>query len=523
MNKRLISTAVILLLIFSILPAAYADVTYPAPGNIEAGSQLDHLWAVVSTSDTVTPLGNTFPDGVLLETEDKSDGKYIYLRGTPTAVGSFDCVISINGVSNLLCTLNIVPSVPVVTASAGVNCYLNDPAQVSVSATVNDGGSLSYQWYSNPNNNTSGGEAIPGAGSSAYQANTSRVGTVYYYCIVTNSGGGKTSSAVSPTVSVTVGDISVTSISVETLPAKTEYKVGNTLNTAGLTLLVKYGNGSSKTVSQGFSVYPTKLSKAGTQTIEISYQGKTSTFTVSVKQADEVIEGIGVLTKPSKTEYVVGDTLDPSGLSIRVYTNNGHRDAYTDLVCSPTALSSAGTQTITVTYGGKTCTFSVKVREADKPVSLAVSTLPTKTAYTVGDSLDTAGLVLKLTGSSGKSTDISAGFSCSPTRLDKAGKQEITVSYENLKCKFTVTVAEKSADATATPAVSPSVPPTQAPEDDGAQTAKPNIGRSLVTVIIVAAALALVGLCAYVFIMHRGGFEKFVEKLRHRFGGGHRH
>ena len=143
MNKRLISTAVILLLIFSILPAAYADVTYPAPGNIEAGSQLDHLWAVVSTSDTVTPLGNTFPDGVLLETEDKSDGKYIYLRGTPTAVGSFDCVISINGVSNLLCTLNIVPSVPVVTASAGVNCYLNDPAQVSVSATVNDGGSLS--------------------------------------------------------------------------------------------------------------------------------------------------------------------------------------------------------------------------------------------------------------------------------------------------------------------------------------------------------------------------------------------
>ncbi len=512
MNKRLISIAVILLLMFSILPAAYADVTYPAPGDIEAGSTLDHLLAVVSTGNTVTAAENTMPSGIVLETEEQTDGLYVYLRGTPTTVGSYNCVITVNNSSKLVCPINVIPAKPVVTAGSGVTCYPNSAAQLSVSATVADSGSLSYQWYSNPNNNTSGGEAIQDATGNSYQADTSHIGTTYYYCIVTNTNKGKTSSSVSATIAVKVEDISVNSISVEALPTKTKYMLGDTLDTAGLLVHVKFNNGSSNVLSEGFGIYPTKLNNLGTQTIEISYQGKNCSFTVNVSKADEVIDGIGVLTKPTKTEYTLGESLNPAGLSIRVYTNNGHRDVTTDLICSPTELTKAGTQTITVTYGERTCTFSVKVKAEEKPVGLSVSTMPSKLEYTVGDSLDTAGLVLKLVTSANKNEEIKTGFTCSPTVLAKAGRQTITVSYKELTCSFTVTVVEKDAAVSASPDVSPVVSPSATPHITEHQSHETNISRVLVVIIIIAAVLALAGLGTYVFIMNRGGIEKFKDR-----------
>lgn len=46
------------------------------------------------------------------------------------------------------------------------------------------GSSLTYQWYSNTTNSTSGASSISGATSSTYTPSTSVVGTTYYYCVV---------------------------------------------------------------------------------------------------------------------------------------------------------------------------------------------------------------------------------------------------------------------------------------------------------------------------------------------------
>lgn len=58
---------------------------------------------------------------------------------------------------------------------------------LNVTASASDSGMLSYQWYSNTSNSTSGGTKINGATSATYSAPTSTVGTTYYYCIVTNT------------------------------------------------------------------------------------------------------------------------------------------------------------------------------------------------------------------------------------------------------------------------------------------------------------------------------------------------
>jgi|GEM_PF-3510343 len=64
-------------------------------------------------------------------------------------------------------------------------------ATLSVTATPLETGELSYQWYSNTKENTKG-KAIKGATSATYSAPTTKVGTTYYYCIVTNTDDTKT-------------------------------------------------------------------------------------------------------------------------------------------------------------------------------------------------------------------------------------------------------------------------------------------------------------------------------------------
>lgn len=58
---------------------------------------------------------------------------------------------------------------------------------LKVVAYSNDGGSLSYQWYSAETDENSGGTAVEGATQSIYVPEVSADGVSYYYCVVTNT------------------------------------------------------------------------------------------------------------------------------------------------------------------------------------------------------------------------------------------------------------------------------------------------------------------------------------------------
>ena len=65
---------------------------------------------------------------------------------------------------------------------------------------VASGDDLTYQWYSNTSNSTSGATKINGATNSTYTPSTSTVGTKYYYCIVSSGSCSTTSNIVSVVV-----------------------------------------------------------------------------------------------------------------------------------------------------------------------------------------------------------------------------------------------------------------------------------------------------------------------------------
>ena len=546
MKKRIFSAALCLLLLLSLPASAFADVLYPGPGDVEAGTQLEHLAATVAPESSVSAAESTLPDGVNVETAEAGEGLNIYLRGVPDIAGFYNCVITVAetsteaAASTLTIPVHVTAATPELTVSDDVFCYTGDWAELRVDAYANDGASLSYQWYASADGSTNTSILISGATEASFQPSTDSPGVYQYYCVVTNYNNGELAEAVSPVMTVTVQEMSVTGVELENVPYKLVYSLGDSLAADGLRLRVTYSDGSVRLLDEGYSVSPSQLNLLGEQEITVSYQGYSCSFTVTVEQEEEeVITGIGILSLPWKTSYLPGEALDTAGLSIRVQTNKGYRDVDSGLQVNPTWLDQSGTQTITVYYEGFSCTFSVQVAEEEKASSLTVLQMPTKTSYLVGDTLDVSGLILRQTTNRNNTEDIYYGFTVSPNRLDRPGRQEITVSYNGLSCAFHVNVSQPvaSPSPTVAPTPTPTVRPTATPVPSVRPTVSPSPGvpspsptpqsgtaarqasmaRTLIAVILLSAILALGVLGVYLFVANRGGFEEIADRISELF------
>ena len=252
---------------------------------------------------------------------------------------------------------------------------------------------------------------------------------------VTVNYGGKT---VSHYVTVTPKAKKVSSVAVKTMPSKTVYTAGDSLNTSGLRLKVTYTDDTAEEITSGFTCSPTKLNTPGKQTVTVSYGEKSATFTVTVNQP--TLSSVTVSQKPSKTAYVAGDTLNTSGLKLTAaYSNGTTKEITSGFTCTPTKLNTLGQQTVTVSYGGKSASFTVTVNEP--PVSsVTISKKPTKLTYWVGDSFNSAGMKLKITYTNNTTKEITSGFTCTPTKMTTTGQQKIVVSYGGKATGFYVTV-----------------------------------------------------------------------------------
>ena len=88
------------------------------------------------------------------------------------------------------------------------------------------------------------------------------------------------------TCDVTVNAVkTLSSISVESKPTKTTYEIGESLNTNGLKLKLKYSDGSTEIITSGFTTSGFSSTTAGTKTVTVKYSGLTTTFTVTVNPA----------------------------------------------------------------------------------------------------------------------------------------------------------------------------------------------------------------------------------------------
>lgn len=227
----------------------------------------------------------------------------------------------------------------------------------------------------------------PAGGNVTWLSSNTSVATVSSTGLVTSVAYGSatitaTAGSVSATCSVTVSQVACTGITASYTQSGTVYNT-DSLNDlkSDLVVTAHYSDSTSHTVTD-YTLSGTL--EAGTSVISVSYSGKSTTFSVTVSQV--TCTGITASYTQSGTVYS-DDSLDSlkSDLIVAALYDNGTSQAISTNAYTLTGNLNSATSIITVSYDGKTATFTVtvtavgSVEYADDLSNWLLGTTPTAT------------------------------------------------------------------------------------------------------------------------------------------------
>ena len=157
------------------------------------------------------------------------------------------------------------------------------------------------------------------------------------------------------------------------------------------------------------------------------------------KKTSPVLTGITIISKPNKTTYYVGDSLSTHGLTLKLtYSDGSTKTVSQGFKRSGFDSTTAGTKTVTITYGGKTTSFKVNVikRNASKP---ATPVLSSKSSTTVTLKKVT-GCQYSKDGKTWQSSNVFTGLTANTTytfyqRVAETSKNHASSASSGLKVK----------------------------------------------------------------------------------------
>ena len=182
-----------------------------------------------------------------------------------------------------------------------------------------------------------------------------------------------------------------------------------------------------------------------TVTAQIGERTYTQKKTVNVTVTEDTVERLELVTAPTKTQYYVRQQVELDGMEICAHLCSGKTVPLTaeDVSVSPESLTTPGTKTVTLSFGGASTTFLVTVLEYAP--TLVIARAPDKITYFTGDSPDLTGLTLVYTDAYNDAHTLTSGYSFTPKTFSVAGTQTVTVTYRGLSASFDVTVKELKA------------------------------------------------------------------------------
>ena len=166
------------------------------------------------------------------------------------------------------------------------------------------------------------------------------------------------------------------SIDIDTFPTKTEYEVGEYFNPNGLVITRNYTDGTHDTYSYSghtseFTFIPSLSTKLTIEdeTIEIIYDTKSCFFEIELDYP-LILESITV--SGYTTSFSEGDTFSFGGTVTGHYENGEDENVTSEASFSGYDMTVLGNQTVTVTVGEKTVSYSINIG-AGTLSSIAVS------------------------------------------------------------------------------------------------------------------------------------------------------
>lgn len=224
-------------------------------------------------------------------------------------------------------------------------------------------------------------------------------------------------------------------------PYKTDVFVGKTMDVSGARIKLIYNNNTTENVevtSEMCSAVDT--STVGKKTVTVTYNGKTTDFTINVVEPQpESLVLKGVNGKSVKE----GKALDLTGMTAVVKYNDGSSkkvDLTKDMLTYSTA--KAGQATVKVSVLGLSGEFTIDV-VAKKPVSMKLSGTDNKSVIE-GMKLDLTGITAEVAYDNDTKETVKVTDDMVSYNTDKVGKSNATVKIGDITEKFPFTVVAKT-------------------------------------------------------------------------------
>ena len=330
------------------------DVSWNAVSN--ASSYSVKLYDAAGTSVLVTKNSVSGTSTTLTTTDYGSMGNNTNYKVAVIAVGDGTNFLDSANSSQVSVTTNAVAVAPVISSQpATASRTYGQSVTFSVSVSVNDGGTLSYQWLK-------GGVSISGANSSSYTINPLALTDAgSFSVIVTNTLSGALSTALtSSTATLTMSKASQSSLSIT-----------STSSTYGSALALTTSGGSG-TGAVTFAVASAGSAGCSISSGNVLNANTPGTCTVTATKAMST----NYLAETSSATTITFARQIQSALSVS--TTNG--DLYTGIILSVLGGSGSGSVTSSVSSGSANCTLTSGVVSA-RAVGTCVLTV-TKAADT---------------------------------------------------------------------------------------------------------------------------------------------
>lgn len=199
-------------------------------------------------------------------------------------------------------------------------------------------------------------------------------------------------------------------------------------------------------------------------------------------EPEGAVVDLTIAAEPTKLAYVQGEELDLTGLIMNALYENGYTDqiqaADGGFEVSGYNAQQIGEQTVTVSFGGQSVSFTVNVTAKEDPspvfTGITIANLPDKTEYVQGEELDLTGIIVEAHYSDTsviKLQEGENGYTVSGYDAQQIGEQTITISYNGDSVTFAVNVKAKDDPQQPTDPEDPQQPanPDDTEDPDGGQ------------------------------------------------------
>ncbi|WP_454982453.1 gliding motility-associated C-terminal domain-containing protein, partial [Capnocytophaga granulosa] len=281
--------------------------------------------AAGASYDQYTWTGKTANDKLdYLSAANVKEPNFHYNGTKLTATATFTYILTVKRTNGCEATqevkITVQPAPSISTQPIAPAAYCQGVTATALTVTANTHGitgTLSYQWYSNTSNSTTGGTAV-GTNANSYVPLTTTAGTLYYYVKITNSTCGEVLSDVVKVEVKPTPDKPTIDLTAESCTAATVAKISNYVS-SGVTYTFTKADGTPVTgvtiaadgVLSGLAAgtYKVKAEKDGcTSDISDSFEIKAQKAAPAQPTVTLTAESCAAPTKAVISNYVSGQT-----------------------------------------------------------------------------------------------------------------------------------------------------------------------------------------------------------------------